>query len=260
MMSLPSISRMTDRREADLKALKNSKTMTCDCCMEKFPTKAEGRYVEECWSPLIADKPSSILTICPQCATKNAEEHGNEFGEEGQESGYFQCRRCDKLQVYNYSWEIYATWDEAEGYICQSCAAERELGPKSDKWLDSEEAIIAATKDVEALKEYGPKHLSCIGGTKTYPCGAMSFRDTPEYKAENLDWYSKMEMGGWGDTNGLAQVQQCALEAFKHYGKVYITIGEAGQFQIYMDILVDTSSRRAQKPAKKARKTATVKA
>jgi hypothetical protein len=147
-----------------------------------------------------------------------------------------------------------------DSYICQSCAAERELGEESDKWLASKQAIVEATKDVEAIQAYGPKHLSCIGGTKTYPCGAMSFRDTPEYKAEGCDWFSKMEMGGWGDSNGLAQVRQCALEAFKHYGRVYISIGEAGQFQVYLDVIVDAASRHEKKPAKKSRKAVSVKA
>ena len=128
MMCLPSIAKLHDRREADRKALKNSKTMTCDCCNEEFPTNAEGRYVEECWSPLISDKPSSIVTICPKCAAENEEKYGQPFGEEGEGSGYFMCAKCNKLNVYNYSWEVYATCTD-DGYICQACAAAAEAQP-----------------------------------------------------------------------------------------------------------------------------------
>jgi hypothetical protein len=251
MMSLPSIARLHDSREATRKALKKSKTMTCECCNEEFPTNAEGRYVEECWSPLIADKPSSIVTICPKCAQKNDEEYGHPFGGEGEESGYFVCAKCEKLNVYNYSWEVYATCTD-DGFICQACAVEAELDSESPKWLTSEQQILAVTETVEALQDYAPKHLSCIGGDKVYPGGVESFRETPEYKAEGMNWFNRMERGGW-DGNNVREVQDCALEAFKFYSRVYITVAEAGQFQVYLDILVDTASRR-EKKAKRTRK------
>ena len=258
MMCLPSIAKMTDQREATRKALAKSKTMTCDCCNEGFPTKAGGRYVEEYFSPLIADKPSGIATICPKCAAENNGEYGNEFGQEGQESGYFMCCDCHKLNIYNYSWEVYATFVDGEGYICQACAALRELGPKSEKWLESKEQILNVTKDVEALQAYEPKHLSCIGGEKKYPGDVVSYRDTPEYEADGPNhWFNRMEVGGYGGNN-VQEIQECALEAFEHYGRVYITIAEAGQFQTYMDILVDKSSRR-EKRAKVGRKAKTPK-
>jgi len=252
MMCLPSIAKLHDRREADRKALKNSKTMTCDCCNEEFPTNAEGRYVEECWSPLISDKPSSIVTICPKCAAENQEKYGQPFGEEGEGGGYFVCAKCNKLNVYNYSREVYATCTD-DGYTCQACAAAAELDAESPKWLTSEQQILAVT--AEALRDYGPKHLSCIGGEKTYPGGVTSFRETPKYKAEGMNWFNRMEMGGW-DGNNVQEVQDCALEAFKHYKRVYITVAEAGQFQVYLDILVDTKYPRVE-PKRRCRKAKT---
>jgi hypothetical protein len=253
MMSLPSIAALHDRRERERERIRKSKTLTCDCCNKEFDVKAEGRYVEEVWSPLIADKPSGIVTICPECAAHNLDNHGNEFGEEGEESDYFLCADCQKLNVYNYSWEIYATLLDGEGYICQECAGKRYLAPESDKWLASEAAVKAATASIEALQAYGPQHLTCIGGHKKLPCGALSFRDTPEYEAGGLDWFNRMEMGGW-DGDHSNDIRECALEALKRYGKVAITIAEAGQFQMYMDIVVDPTSRRAAEPEKKARK------
>ena len=255
MMCLPSISRMTDRRERDAERIRKSKLATCDCCNKEYSTKLPGCYVEECFSPLIADKASSIVTICPECAEKNSYDHGQPYGSDGEESNYFTCADCGKLNVYAYSWEIYAILAE-DGYICQECAGKRYLAEGSDQWLTSTEAIEAATKTYEALQEYAPKHLSCIGGSKKFPLGVVSFRDTAEYEADGENWFSKMEMGGWsGGGSGLREVRECALAAAKHYGKVAIIVGEAGQFQVYLDIVVDPDSRLTEKKARKSKKT-----
>jgi len=250
MWSPPSISAMHDRRERERERIRKGKTLTCDCCCKEFPAKSEGRYVEEYFSPLIADKPSGIVTICPKCAAENLDKHGNAFGQEGEKSNYFTCADCGKLQQYSHSWEIYATVDEG-GYHCMKCMGERELGPKSEKWLTSKAAIEAATENVKAIQAYGPKHLTCIDGHKTLPCGALSFRDTPEYKDHGIDWFNRMEMGGFGGDN-TREIRECALEAFEFYGKVAVTIAEAGQFQLYMDIVVDPASRKS-RPKTKAR-------
>lgn len=249
MWSPPSISRMHDRREREAERLRKSKTLTCDCCCKEFPTKSEGRYVEEYFSPLIADKASGILTICPKCAAENDEKYGNPFGQEGEESNYFTCVDCEKLQLYGHSEEIYATSTE-DGRICMECAGKRELGPDSKKWLTTKADIEAATENVEALQNYGPKHLTCIGGHKKLPCGALSFRDTEEFG--NRSWFGHMEMGGWGGDHA-HEVRKCALQAFEHYGKVLVSIGEAAAFQLYMDIIVDPASRKPQ-PKTKAKR------
>lgn len=239
MMCLPSIARLHDSREAARKELAKSKMLTCDCCCEEFPKDAPGAVKEEYWSPLIKDKPSGLIFICPKCREENEENYGNSYGEDS----YFECEDCGKVHVVNYSWELYRVITEDGESICMACAAERELDESSERWLTSEEAIRRATESTEALQAYGPKHLSCIGGDKSYPHGVTSFRETPEYAAEKMDWFNRMEMGGYGGDN-TEEVRDCALAAFKFYERVYITIAEAGQFQVYLDILVDTSSRR----------------
>lgn len=249
MMALPSIEKTHQRLEADRKELAKAKTLTCECCNEEFPKDAQGAVKEEYFSPLVKDKPSGLLFICPTCREQNEENYGNPFGEDT----YFECADCGKVQVVNWSWEIYrVNTDDGEG-ICMDCAAKRELREDSEKWLTSEHAINEATEDSKALQRYAPKHLSCIGGDKTYPFAVKSFRDTPEYEREGMNWFSRMEMGGWGGDH-TAEVRECALEAFKFYERVYITVAEAGQFQVYLDILVDTDSQRQPVKRKNSRR------
>lgn len=254
MMCLPSIQRLHDRREEDRKRIRKGQTMTCDCCCGEFGSKAEGRFVEEYWSPLIADKPSGLVTICPKCAEENRENHGQPWGEERE--GYFECADCGRLNIWNYSWEVYANprADGEDGYWCAECAGKRALAEDSPAWLDSADDILRATAGVETLQAYGPRHLTCIGGHKGLPHGCVSFRDTKDYREAKLDWFSKMEMGGWGGDN-THEVRECALAAFRFYSRVAIIVGEAGQFQVYLDIVVSPKDRR-----KKARKPGAVSA
>jgi len=250
MWSPPSITRMTDRREREAERLRKSKTLTCDCCCKEFPTKSEGRYVEEYFSPLIADKASGILTICPKCAAENADKYGNPFGQEGEESNYFTCVDCGKLQQYSHSWAVFATVDE-DGYHCMACAAKKYLAADSDKWLDSADDILRATASPEAVNAYGPKSLGCLAEDpkNKHPYGVVSFRATEEYETEGFDFFNKMQLGFPDGHDPVKDVRDCLLTAFRFYAKVAFCIGEVGQFQAYGDVLVDPSSRR-----KKARK------
>jgi hypothetical protein len=234
---------MHDRREREAERLRKSKTLTCDCCNEEFPTKSKGRYVEEYFSPLIAGKASGILTICPKCAEENEEKYGQPFGQEGEESGYFICTDCEKLQQYGHSWEIYATVDE-NGYHCMKCMGERCMAPDSEAWLDKTTDIDAFVQDNEALREK-VKHLTCIAGAKELPGGCIDFRESVEYKTEKLSWFSTMDFGGWGDTEKARRELSVSIRTvLKFYRRCVVYLAEASQFNTYLSIAVHPRDRK----------------
>jgi len=239
MFCLPSIEKLSKNAERERKHREKLKTLPCDCCGKRFPKGAAGSFVEE-WHDPFDDKPKGVITICPKCAEASEERTGYRYDIEG----YFECDRCGKLHITNYSWERYDVVDEEEGErYCMKCAAKIYTNENSAAWLD-EAGINRVTESIEAIQDYKPRHLSCIGSDKKLPEGVQSFRDTPEYEADGVNWFSKMEMGGYGSGSGLADIRECAAQALKHYKRVMIIIGEAGQFQLYMDVIVRTDERR----------------
>lgn len=238
MFSLPNIKALSDRAAKAREHVRRSKTLKCDDCQERFPKAAEGRYVEETFGPFNL-KPEGMIILCPKCAQKAEELHGESFDPES----YFRCSDCGNVHVVNYSWEIYRVVTEDGEELCRHCAAKRAARDENPAWLVTQAEIERATENVEALQRYKPAHLTCIGG-HDLPAGLVSFRDTPEYEAAGLNWFSKMECGGWGGSNFPAEVRECCLEAFEHYSKVMVVIGEAGQFQMYLDVVVKTADAR----------------
>jgi len=244
MFSLPNIKALSERAAKAREFVRKSKTLKCDACNIEFPKAAEGRFVEETFGPF-NDKPEGLIVICPACAKAHEERTGEM--EPWDRDAYFRCEDCGKLHVTNYSWEIYRVVTEDGEELCRSCAGERAAKPENPAWLHNSAEVEAVTASVETLQAYKPKHLTCIGGHEL-PAGLVSFRETPEFEAAGLNWFSKMECGGWEGTGGLcAEVRECCAAALKHYKKCMIIVGEAGQFQVYLDIVVKAGDARKRK-------------
>lgn len=240
MFSLPNIKALSERAARARKYAETHKTLPCDECGKRFKKDAPGRYVEETFGPF-NEKPEGMIVLCPKCAAKAEERHGEPYDAEA----YFRCADCGNLHVTNYSWEIYLVRTDDDEELCRHCAGRRAASDDNPAWLRDAVEVEAATESIEALQAYGPKHLTVIGG-HDLPSKLISFRDTAEYKAAGLDWFNRFECGGWGQlANKCAeQVRESCLEVLKHYNKCMVIVGEAGQFQAYLDIVVKDGDRR----------------
>lgn len=241
MFSLPNIKAMHERAIKEREEVKREKTFRCDDCGEEFniaECREQGQvyFIEE-FHDSLSEGVKGLIYYCPACV----EQHEERWGRPYSPDDYFECEDCQQLHVVNYSWEIYRKITEDGEELCIPCHRARALADE-DYWLRNHEDIAERCSSVERLAAWA-KHLSCIGSEYDWPEGVKSFRDTDEYEAEGENWYSRMEVGGYGGS-GDADVRECARTAFRFYSEITVVLAEAGQFQAYMDILVKTDSKR----------------
>jgi hypothetical protein len=253
MFSLPSIAKLEKQADERRAADKKAKSFTCDFCDKEMDRKATvvkdgvtyGWFVEEWFSPL-SEKANGILHVCPECVAHNEENYGTPYGADGEESGYFVCAECERLQQYSHSWEIYATRTD-DGLVCMECVGKRHLASESAAWLDKSTDIDAFVQNDDALRSK-VKHLTCIDGAKVLPGGCIDFRESPEYAAEGLNWWNSMEFGGWGDTSRSRQeLAENIKTVLKFYRRCAPFLAEAGQFQAYLSIAVHPRDRKGRR-------------
>ena len=237
MFSLPNIKALSERAAKARAQVRKAKTLKCEECGKSFPKAAPGRFVAETFGPF-NEKPEGMVIVCPACVSKREDKGYRPYDGES----YFECSDCGNLHVINYSWEIYRVTTEDGDELCRHCAGRRAAKPDNPAWLRNKAEVEAVTESVEALQAYKPAHLTCIGG-HNLPAGLVSFRETPEFEKAGLNWFNKMECGGWGESNFAAEVQQCCTEALAHYPACMVIIGEAGQFQMYLDVVVSAKAK-----------------
>lgn len=221
MWSLPDIKTLNRRAATEkgkvLKAVKTRKIGNKKLSCEHDHGDCNGPIRVYPWYDIFSDDPKGVIALC--------ERHDGYFGSPTE--GYFECGRCNKIFIENYTWENYYHHDDCDGQICLNCYARQVIGDATHPaWVKTDGS---ETIDFDRIRQ--SPHIIAVEG----PTHGLEFLGNIEFDNTSGETIS----GEVGDLHNLLKDA-----AAKGYYRALLVLDAAYQFAVSIGLYVNPQDKK----------------